>query len=104
MLIESGQFIGGVISSLFLRNKHIFLIEARPTNANELLNAVKESKPHIVVLDDTLNDEYLANLLDYMQNCEGLRVIVVNTNSNHLEVYQKQQFPVHKTADLFAVL
>ncbi len=103
LLVESGKFIGGVISSLFISNKQIHLIEARPASPGELLRAVQESRPSIIVLDDTLH-EYLAQLLDYMQHSEGLRVVVVSADSNQVAVYEKQQYPVRQTADLFAVL
>lgn len=103
LLIESGQFMGGVIGSLFLGNEQIDLIEAQPTSDQELLQAVQEARPHIVVLDDTLH-EYLARLLSYMQQSEALRVVVVSADSNRVEVYHKQGYPVHQKSDLFAVL
>ena len=103
MLIESGQFIGGVIGSLFLGNEQIHLIEARPADESELLQTVRDARPHIIVLDDTLH-EYLSRLLEYMQQSDGLRVVVVSTDSNRVEVYHKQQYPVRQKSDLFAVL
>jgi len=95
--------MGGVIGSLFLANKQIHLIEARPANPGELLRIVQESRPNIIVLDDTLH-EYLTQLLGYMQQSEDLRVVVVSADSNRVEVYQKQRYPVRQKADLFAVL
>jgi chemotaxis response regulator CheB len=104
LLVESGHFLGGVIGSLFANYEHLSLIEASPANGLELVNAVKEHKPQIVVLDDTLNNKYLEQLLRYMQTVDGFRVVVVGADSNHVEVYQKQQIPVYHTADFFALL
>lgn len=104
LLVESGQFLGGVISSLFAQHEHLNLIEAFPANSTELLQAVKDHEPQIVVLDDTLNKKYLTQLLRYMRASEGLRIVVVGADSNHVEVYQKQQVPVRRTADFFALL
>lgn len=103
LLIESGKFIGGVIGSLFLDIKQIRLIKAQPANPDELLKTVQAARPNIIVLDDTLH-EYLAQLLGYMQQSEGLRVVVVSADSNQVAVYEKQQYPVRQKADLFAVL
>lgn len=104
LLIESGQFIGGVIRSLFTNSDALNVIEAAPSNSRELIRIVNRARPQIVVLDDTVRADYLAHLLRYMRNSEGIRVIVVNTNSNQVEVYEKQQIPVKQTADFLAIL
>jgi chemotaxis response regulator CheB len=104
LLVESGQFLGGVISSLFSKYEHLSLIEASPANEAELVKAVKDCDAQIVVIDDTLNHKFLSHLLRYMQTTEGLRVVVVGADSNQVEVYQKQMVPLHHTADFFALL
>jgi chemotaxis response regulator CheB len=104
LLVESGHFLGGVIGSLFSNYEHLSLIEASPANGNELVKAVKELEPQIVVIDDTLNEKFLSQLLRYMQTVDGLRVVVIGADSNHVEVYQKQQIPLYHTADFFALL
>ena len=106
LLLESGQFIGGVIRSLFNPYDQLRVTEAAPTNSREMLQAVARLKPEIIVLDDTVSDDYLTQLLSYMQQSsgKGMRVIVVNTSSNQVEVYEKQQIPVNQTADFIAIL
>lgn len=104
LLIESGQFIGGVIYSLFANHEHSRVFEANPSNSRELLQAVREHNPEIVVLDDTVCGGYLPILLRYMQNKDNIRVVVVHTDSNKVQVYQKQQIHVRQTADFFAIL
>ncbi len=104
LLIESGQFIGGVIYSLFARQDHLSVIESSPTNSRQLRSALTKHKPEIVVLDDTVRLAYLPHLLKYMQGNEGVRVVVVNADSNQVEVYEKQQIDVRRTADFFAIL
>jgi len=104
LLILSGQFLGGVISCLLQNSPHIQLIEASPAGGAELLETMREARPDIVVLDDTVKDKYLSNLLVFMQAITDLRVVVVSTESNDLNVYQKQHIQVQQSADLFAVL
>lgn len=104
LLIESGQFIGGVIRSLFTNLEALNVIEAAPSNSRELMRLVNRYRPQIVVLDDTVRAEYLAHLQRYMRSSLGIRVIVVNTSSNQVEVYEKQQIPVMQTADFLAIL
>jgi hypothetical protein len=104
LLVESGQFIGGVIGNLFSRfAADLKLVEIFPANGAELISAVKTHQPQVVVLDDTLNERFLAQLLHFMQTSEALRVLVVNANSNKVSVYQKQQIPLSETADFFAL-
>ncbi len=104
LLIESGQFIGGVIHSLFVDKDQLGVIEVAPSNSRELLRTVQEHQPEIIVLDDTVCYAFLSILLKYMQSSSGVRVVVLNTESNQVELYQKQQIPVLKTDDLFAIL
>ncbi len=104
LLIESGQFIGGVIHSLFANHDHMQVFEAAPANSRELLRAVRLHNPEIVVMDDTVCVSYLPILLRYMQNKDNIRVVVVHTDSNQVQLYQKQQIHLQQTADFFAIL
>lgn len=102
--IESGQMLGDVIGSLFDSSEQVDLIRAAPGSSQELLRLVRELRPQIVALDDTLQDEYLRGLLRYMQHTGDLRVVVVGANRNQIEVYQKEQIRVQRPADFFAAL
>jgi hypothetical protein len=102
--VESGRLLGDVISSLVEENEHIALIRSAPPSSQALLAEVRAHRPHIVVLDDTLHAEFLRGLLRYMQRVEGLRVVVVDAESNCVEVYQKEQIRLRHSADFFAVL
>lgn len=103
MLVESGQFLGGVIHRLFEQQEQLRVIETAPPTPRALLREVAQHNPEVVVLDDTLPDSFLAHLLRYMQNSD-IRVVVVNANRNEVSIYQKQQIDVRQPADLFAVL
>lgn len=103
LLIESGKFIGGVIRSLF--NQELFSVtESAPANSRELLISLKRHKPEVIVLDDTVQVDYMPELLRYMQNSDGIQVVIVNAESNQVDVYQKQQIELNHTADFFAIL
>ena len=104
LLVESGRFIGGVIHSLFSGFDHTEVITASPCNGRELLKTIEEQHPNIIVLDDTLQAEYLHNLLRYLQASDDLRVLVLNTDSNNVQIYQKQQVEVQHPADLLMIL
>src|SRR5512140_1355227 len=104
LLIESGCFIGGVIHSLFSGWDQTEVITASPSSGRELLKTIEEQHPNIIVLDDTLQAEYLHNLLRYLQASDDLRVLVLNTNSNRVQIYEKQHFEVQHPADLFTLL
>ena len=104
LLIQSGRFLGEVIGSLFDDNDALTVIEAAPSTARDLVEAVDTHRPNCVILDDTVQHRYLTALLRHMQGSRDMRVVVVNTNSNCLEVYGKQQIEVHRKADFFAAL
>ena len=102
--VESGRLLGDVIGSLFDSSEQVDLIHAAPGSSRDLLRLVRELRPQIVALDDTLQAEYLRVLLRYMQHVDGLRVVVVRANRNQIEVYQKEQIRVQRSADFFAAL
>ena len=103
LLVESGLFIGGVIHSLFAKEEKLDVREVAPADPRSLLREVRDFDPAVVVMDDTHRVEYLDHLLRYLPKSHQLRIVVVNANSNKAEVYQKQQVPVRKTSDLFAM-
>jgi chemotaxis response regulator CheB len=104
LLIESGCFIGGVIHNLFESSEKFTIFQARPHDGNALILAVQDYNPDVVILDDTLKFDYLNDLLRYLSLSDDFRVIIVNTNANKIEVYQKNQIPVLQSADLFAMI
>lgn len=104
LLIESGHFIGGVIHSLFANYEQLCVIEAAPTNVRDLLSEVRKHRPEIIVLDDTVRPDFLERLLHYMQTSGNIRVVMVHTEQNEIEVYQKQQVSVRQSTDFFAAL
>lgn len=104
LLIESGHFIGGVIHSLFVDHEQLTVSEAAPKSVRELLKAIEEHQPEIIVLDDTVRMDYLNQLLRYMQSSSGIRVVVVKTNCNQVDIYEKQKVNVNQTEDFFAIL
>ena len=104
LLVESGRFIGGVIHRLFALEDKLTVREICPKSPRELLREVNSYLPDVVVLDDTQQVNYLNYLLCSLPTCARLRIVVVNANSNQVEVYYKQQVPVMNTADLFAVI
>lgn len=104
MLIESGQFIGGVFLNLFQQQGQGAIIEVAPSTALDLVQAVQKHRPQIVVLDDTVENEFLSELLRYMQGSDGICVVVVGTENNSVAIYQKQQINVKHSADFFAAL
>jgi chemotaxis response regulator CheB len=104
LLIESGRFLGGVIHDLFARFDKITVFTARPSSARNLLAEVHANQPDIVVMDDTLGIQYLAHLLRYMQNDRNISVFIVNTESNQVQIFQKQEINLTQSQDLFAIL
>lgn len=104
LLVKSGRFIGGVIEHLFANCAQLEVVEAAPSSSQDLLKTVSERSPDVVVLDDTLQASYLVHLLRFMRQSQGLRVVVVSTDSNQVEVYDKAQIDVRKTADFLSII
>jgi hypothetical protein len=104
LLIESGQFLGGVIHNLFAGWEQFDVISANPANWRNLVAVMRQSRPDIVVMDDTLGSNYLANLLIHMQNSEVMRIVIVHTESNQVQMYQKREITVNQTKDLISIL
>ena len=104
LLVESNYFIGGVIHSLFERHESLNVTVTQPEDPPALLRSVRDAQPDIVVLDDTMRQEYLDLLLEYSRQPHNFQIVIVNANSNQVEVYQKQRLPVQQSADFFAML
>ena len=103
LLVESGNFIGGVIYSLLNGKEDLDVIEIEPQDVASLMKAVQHYQPETVVLEDSMQDSFLDTLLLHLRTSDGFQVVVVNTNSNEVEVYQKLHLKVKAFTDFLAV-
>lgn len=104
LLIESGHFIGGVIHNLFEQNDKLTVIEAQPQSSTAMIHDIEHHHPDVIVIDDTLNLDCVNDLFAYLRKNNQYRIIIVNTNANQIDIYQKQQVSVRQSADLFEVI
>jgi len=104
LLIESGYFLGGVIHNLLESKEDLTVIEAQPKTGRELIETIYQYQPDVIILDDTIDFDCMDELMAYLRKNDAFRVVIVCTDSNHIEVYQKNQIAVHQSSDLFDMI
>lgn len=73
-------------------------------NGNDLLAAVEQEKPDVVLLYQNCNDDNGALPLQLIQCYPGLKVISLHLDSNEIEVYNRQKHWINAISDLLGIV
>ena len=71
---------------------------------NDLLEAIEQEKPDVVLLYQNCNDNNGTLPLQLIQCYPGLKVISLHLESNMIEVYNKQTHWINAISDLLGVV
>lgn len=71
---------------------------------NRLLREVEKNAPSIVIVHQSDYAEDFPLLVHLVQEIPDLKVIIVNSENNMVEVYNKQQILIKKATDLLSII
>jgi len=98
------MLLGAGIESLLIGQKELDFIGIISNSNIELINKINRLKPEVVILDENM---YLVNakeLMACMEKWPEMRLVVVSTNENRMQVYNKRQFQVTQSMDLVEMM
>jgi hypothetical protein len=104
LLVESGLLIGGVI--LDMLKCHCTDLEVRTLphkNLSEIDRIMMGFLPDIVMLDDTVPSEVLIPILVLSMQYPDLKIVMICSDSNRVQVFNTQRVEVENVEDFLAV-
>jgi hypothetical protein len=70
-------------------------------NDNTLVAAIKDFQPEVILVDEGVQIKDLPNVLGIFSDFPEIRLLVVNSQENRIQVYDKREIPISRPEDLF---
>lgn len=100
LVLGDGLVLGSGIRDLLSREADLEVIARAHDETGALLEQIDDTDVDVVVLDETAFLVDPARWLPGLQRCPELRVIMVCTDSNCVQVFEKARIQIDEAADL----
>jgi DNA-binding NarL/FixJ family response regulator len=104
LVLETDQIFGGAVLNLIANQESLQTISLRLRGQIDLLQEIQKHAPDVVVMDDSVLSKIIADLFRLLRQIPNLKIVVLCTEDNHVEVYTKQQSTIGHCDDLFNLL
>lgn len=100
LVVENHSIMGAGVETLLSNTGHLQVAGSAPNNELELLECVWQFTPDVIILNKQSQVTDPIRLLSLLKNYGSLRLIVVSTEDNTMEVYEKRCVTARKQDDL----
>lgn len=104
LVIDSGLFLGEVVNRYLLRFSQQKIVVVSPKSDEEMLAAIQEHQPAVIVMDDTIYQRDTTKLALFLQDLPDCRVMVVHSKTNIINVYTSRQVKLERGLDMIQLL
>lgn len=96
--------LGSIVEELLTRSNDLELIEIMGKSPAELIAAIEQNQPEVIVLCHATHDTIPADYLGILQRFPELLIITVSTDDNYMHIYGKQKVLMTQSSDLLSVI
>jgi len=100
LVVQCEHLLAGGIARLLDQENDIRVVDKTFTTEAMLVDEIVNSKPSVVVINESLEFADVPTLLGVLKTCPDLRLIVVNEKKNLIHVYDKHDLTITRVADL----
>ena len=100
LVLGDGLVLGSGIRDLLSREADLEVIARAHDETGALVEQIDDTDVDVVVLDETACLDETASWVPVLQRCPELRVIMVCTDSNCLQVLERSKIEIDGAADL----
>ncbi len=104
LVLETDQVFGGVFLNLIANQAQLVTTSLRVTPQTDLAREIAEREPDVVVVDDSIFPQIGNRLFSLLQKFPYLKLVVLCTEKNSVEVYTKHQSSISHSKDFFNIL
>jgi chemotaxis response regulator CheB len=104
LVIQSDRIMGGVLLSLISHRDNLNVVSRSISSPLDLVEEVTRVKPEVIILDDQGQFACHADLQELLETIPDLKIIILGSNDNHVEVYSKVVFQISNASDFFQIL
>lgn len=104
LVVHSNLLLIAGVESLLLRELDLVVKGTPLTSKEALLNEIEKFKPHVILLDQSLQlSEFLLSIIT-LNEFSDIRLMVINVENNLVNVLDKYQIEVTQGKDLLNAL
>lgn len=104
LFLRTDQLITEGVESLLMQETSLEMKTVILNDAKSIRVELDAFRPDVLILDESLFVSDLFTHLNLFKDFSSLRVVVINTSSNQLHVYDKHDVTVKKASDLIAAI
>jgi hypothetical protein len=104
LVLETDQIFGGVFLNLIANQAHLLTTSLRVSPQTDLFKEIAERDPDVVVVVDSIFPQISHRLFSLLQQFPYLKLVVLCTEKNSVEVYTKNQSSISQAGDFFNIL
>lgn len=93
-----------IVEDLLRRTNELELVEIVAESQVELLEAIEEHQPQVLVMCHKTHDTLTMNYLEILQRYPEVLMITVSTDDNYMHIYGKQKVLITQSTDLLSVI
>ena len=104
LVVQGNSLMSSGVLRLLSNDAGLRVVGARPADESALIAKVARFRPDVVLLEAT---SYLTNpacLLSLVMPCSALRVVVMNSDRNVAEMYDRREIEMAEVTNLLAVI
>ena len=105
VLVVINKLLFGVGLESLLSHEHDLSVKSVPYHSKKLLaEEISQYEPNVVLIDESIRMTHLPTLFDILKGFPDIRVLVVNTQENSIQVYDKQEIQITRSLDFITAI
>lgn len=105
VLVVINKLLFGVGLESLLSHEEDLNVKSVPyENKKALSEEIRRYEPHVVLIDESIKLATRPNLLDILTGFPNIRVLVVNTKENRVQVYDKKDIQIARSMDFITAI
>ena len=99
-MISNNDLVISGIERLIKRSGNFSIQKTASHDENEIIRHIQETTPEAVILDGSFEKNGSLTLLNLLNRMGALRLLVMQIDSNHIQIYEKHEASLEQADDL----
>jgi chemotaxis response regulator CheB len=104
LIIQCESLLGAGVESLLTGLGKMLVEGVEQDDLGAIIAAIQAQKPDVIIMDEKTLANHALEFLQFLEQYPQLRVVVVNSHHNYLQVFDKRLIPIETSTDLLAVI
>ncbi|MCJ7700315.1 MAG: hypothetical protein MUO62_01925 [Anaerolineales bacterium] len=105
VLVVINKLLFGVGLESLLSQEQDLSVKSIPfKNKKTLVKEIRQYEPNVVLVDESIRTTNMPTIFDILTGFPDIRLLVINTRENSIQVYDKQEIQVTRSLDFITAI